>query len=81
MAAITKLGYLSIVAAADLADATSAINSTSDARVGSDGVGKRAGMMVLQDNGTLDYNLAISLGSTPTSGWLIYGRESTVTPS
>lgn len=81
MAALTKLGYLTIVAAADLASATAVINSTSDARVGSDGVGKRAGMMVLQDNGSLDYNLAIALGSAPTDGWLIFGRESTVTPS
>jgi hypothetical protein len=81
MTALTKLGYLTVVAAADLADVDAQINLRGDARVGSDGVGKRAGMMVLQDNGSSDYNLAIALGDAPTDGWLIYGRESTVTPS
>lgn len=81
MAALTKLGDMTIVAAADLANVAHTINVSGDARVGSTGVGKRAGMIVLQDNGTLDYNIAISLGALPTSGWLIFGRESTVTPA
>lgn len=81
MAALTKMGSLTVVAAADLADVDHEINVVSDARVGSDGVGKHAGMMVLRDNGSSDYDLAIATGSAAASPWLVYGRESTVTPS
>lgn len=77
------LGDLMIVAAADLADKDASINVKGPARVGdgTEGLGKRAGMFVLQDNGSSDYNLAVSLGSAATDGWLIFGRESTVTPA
>ena len=81
MAALTKIGNWTVVAAADLADKTHPINSVSDARVGSEGVGKRAGYMVLRDNGSADYDLVIALGSDPTSKWVLFEAGTQVTPS
>lgn len=81
MAALTKMGSLTVVAAADLADVDHDINVRGDARVGSTGVGKTAGMLVLRDNGGGDYDLAIATGDGATDPWLVYGREATVTPS
>jgi len=81
MALYSKMGVLTIVPAADLASATSAINKRTAARVGDGSAGKQAGMIVLRDNGSSDYDIAIATGANPTSPWLIYGREATVTPS
>lgn len=76
-----QLGAFSIIPAADLADADSAANVKSAGRVGDESIGKKGGTLVIRDNGTSDYDLALSLGSGPTDAWIIFGRESTVTPS
>lgn len=81
MALYSKMGVLTIVPAADLASPTSAINKRTPARVGDGSAGKQAGMIVLVDNGGGDYDIAIATGSAPTDPWLVYGRESTVTPA
>jgi hypothetical protein len=81
MAALTKLGELTIVEAADLADVDHTINLRGDARVGSTGVGKRAGMLVLVKQGTDDYDIALALGEGATAKWIVFERGATVTPS
>lgn len=81
MTALVKLGDLTVVTAADLAEDTAQINIRGDARVGSTGVGKRAGMLVLVKQGTDDYDLAIALGDGATDKWILFERGSTVTPS
>ncbi len=81
MAALTKLGDLTVVEATDLANDTHQINIRGDARVGSTGVGKRAGMLVLVKQGTDDYDIALALGDSATDKWIIFERGTTVTPS
>lgn len=74
-------GLLTVVPAADLADVDSAANAHTSGRVGSGGIGKQTGMLVLRDNGAGDLDLAVATGDLPASPWLIYGREATVTPA
>jgi len=75
------MGFLTVVLAADLASAAHTINVAGSGRVGDTGVGKRKGAMCLRDNGSSDYDLAVAIGDGATSPWIIFGRESTVTPS
>lgn len=75
------MGSFSIVPSAEFSADDSAINIKSAARLGDAGAGKRAGMLVIKDNGAGDYDLALATGDAPTDPWIIFGRESTVTPS
>lgn len=76
-----KLGAFSIVPAADLTSATSVANKRSDARVGSDGFGKRGGMVVIRDAGSGAYSLVMAMGDAPTSKWRVVDGSAEYTPS
>ncbi len=79
MADTTKLGALTVIAAADMADATHPINKNLPTSAnGQAGVSAVAGRMYIQDNGSGDLNLALR---TDAGTWVIFGRESTVTPA
>lgn len=78
MTDVTKLGKMTVIAAADMADASHPINTVQSSQAnGQAGVGAVEGRLYLQDNGSGDLNLALRSNGT----WLIFGRESTVTPS
>lgn len=80
--AYTKIGFLTVVPAADFASATSDINALAPTQFSEDGpVGKHAGMQVLRDNGAADYDLMIALGPNPTSKWMLLEAGTQVTPS
>jgi hypothetical protein len=79
--AYTRLGFLPIVPTADLANDTSEINTRGTGRKGDGSAGKHAGMMVLRDNGSADYDFAIATGSAPTDKWIVFQNTTDVTPS
>ena len=81
MATYTKMGNLTIIPAADIADEDSAANTVSDARVGSDGIGKTAGMLALRDNGGGDYDIVVATGSGKNAKWLLFEAGTAVTPA
>jgi hypothetical protein len=76
-----KLGAFSIVPAADLTSLTSVANKRSDARVGSDGFGKRAGMVVIRDGGDGAYSMVFATGDSPASTWKVVDNSATYTPA
>lgn len=80
MAALTKMGHLTVVTAADLIDIDHAINVRSDARVGSDGVGKKAGSIVVRNDGGA-YSLVFATGDAPADPWELCDGSATYTPS
>lgn len=75
------MGSLTVIPAADIANDTSAANVKSAGRLGDAGIGKRAGLMALRDNGGGDYDLVIATGPLPTDPWLLFEAGSAVTPS
>lgn len=77
----TLMGSLTIIPAADIADDASAANVKSAGRLGDAGIGKRAGLMALRDNGGGDYDIVIAAGSAPTDKWLLFEAGTAVTPS
>lgn len=78
MANVTQLGNLSVIAAADMADASHPINTVQSSQAnGQAGIGAVDGRIYIQDNGSGDLNLALRSNGT----WIIFGRESTVTPA
>lgn len=81
MATYTMMGNLTIVPAADIADATAEINVVGDGRLGSGSGCKHAGMMVLRDNGSADYDIMIATGPAATDKWLLFDAGTAVTPS
>lgn len=89
MADPTKLGPLTVLAAADIADATHAINLVQPTSFnGVANTGKVVGQMYLRDNGSNSYDIAIPLEAGATGAWLIIGTgssaedgNSVVTPS
>lgn len=77
MADVTKLGPMSVIAAADIADATHPINTEQSTQFnGQAGLGKSVGHMYLRDNGSDSYDIAIPLESGATGKWLIVGTGS-----
>jgi hypothetical protein len=76
-----KLGDLTVVPSADLTSATSAANRKSPARLGDQGFGKRAGMIVVRDAGGGDLRLVFATGSAPTDVWKVVDNSATYTPS
>jgi hypothetical protein len=77
----TRIGFLPVVPAADLANDTAEINLNNPGRRGDGGGSKRAGMIVLRDNGSADYDLAIATGRLPTDKWIVIANTTDVTPS
>ena len=82
MADVTKIGNMTVVAAADIADASHAINTVASSQAnGQDGIGKVPGRMYLRDNGSSDYDIVIPTGSNPTDPWLLFEAGTAVTAS
>lgn len=78
MGAITQAGGQTVVLSADLADISHDVNLTYP-----NGIGKRKGMEVIRDTGTV-LQKAIARGSDPDSVWDIVGDGDAaiaVTPS
>ena len=77
MATYDKIGNMTVIAAADLADATHAINIVQPTSYnGSDNSGKVLGRQYLRDNGSDSYDIAIPLEAGATGKWLIIGTGS-----
>ena len=79
--AYTVMGSYTVVPAADVASATSALNVSGATRKGDASLGKKAGMEILSDIGDGTYKLYIALGATPTSKWQLVDGSAQVTPS
>lgn len=79
MADITKLGRLTVIAAADIASAAHAINTEQSTQYNDQaGVGKVVGEIYLRDNGANAYDFAIPLEAGATGKWRIIGTVSAV---
>lgn len=82
MADVTKLGPLTVIAAADIADVDHPINTKASSQYnGQAGVGKVPGMLYLRDNGSGDYDIVIPTGTGATDPWLLFEAGTAVTPS
>lgn len=79
--ALGKLGAYTTCAAADLADATHAVNLLTDTRIGSGGIGKHAGAAVLVAGASNVHKMYIATGSTATAPWAPVDGGAVVTPS
>lgn len=77
----TRMGALTIIPAADIADEDSAANVVSAARLGDAGIGKKAGFLALRDNGSGDYDIVVATGSGKNDKWLLFEAGTAVTPS
>lgn len=79
--AYTKLGFLSVIPAADLISLTSNANAAGPARVGDLGFGKRAGQLAIRA-GTVGtpttYSLVIASGDAPNAVWIDVSAIGTV---
>lgn len=76
-----KLGDLTVIPSADLTNIASAANAKSPARLGDQGFGKRAGMIVVRDAGSGDLRLVFATGSDPDDVWKVVDNSATYTPS
>jgi hypothetical protein len=82
MADTTKIGNMTVIAAADIADSSHPMNTEQSSQYNDQaGLGKVLGRMYIRDNGSEDYDLVMPIGSGATGKWIVFGRESTVTPS
>lgn len=83
MTETSKLGCMTVILAADIADSAHPINKIGSSQSrGSLGVQKVLGRMYLRDNGSEDYDVAIPLEEGPTGKWIIIGTGGEiVTPS
>jgi hypothetical protein len=83
MADVTKLGDKTVIAAADIADASHPINKNAGSQAnGQAGVSKVVGRLYIRDNGSDDYDIVMPLGNGSTDKWAILdGAGATVTPS
>lgn len=82
MADVTKLGGLTVIAAADVADSSHPINTAQSSQFnGQDGVGKVLGRMYLRDNGSDDYDIVIPIEEGATGKWILFEAGTAVTPS
>lgn len=75
-----KLGDFTVVPAADLISLTSPANVRSPARLGDQGFGKRAGMVVLRDAGSGDLRMVFATGDAPDAVWKVVDNSATYTP-
>lgn len=67
----TKLGDLTVITAASIADPTHPINTTASSQYnGQPGLQKKLGRQYLRDNGGGDYDIAIPVETGPTGAWL-----------
>lgn len=79
MADTGKIGVLTTIAAADIADATHPINLTQSSQFnGQAGLGKVLGGIYLRDNGANDYDFAIPIEAGATGKWVIIGTGGAV---
>lgn len=79
----TKLGTMTLILAADIADSSHPINMNQPTSFnGAANVGKVVGQMYLRDNGSDDYDIAIPIETGSTGKWVIIGASGAViTPS
>lgn len=77
---IAKLGAYTTCTSSELASATSAVNKTSDARLGSDGIGKYTGRDILVRTGDVCI-MYIALGPNPTDKWARVDGGTVIIPS
>lgn len=79
MGDVTKLGTLTKVLAADIADKDHPINQSAGSQYnGQAGVAKVVGRMYLRDNGTNDFDIAIPIEEGSTGKWVIIGTGGAV---
>lgn len=83
MADVTKLGDKTVIAAADIADATHPINTVQSSQYnGQDGIGKVLGRLYIRDNGSDDYDIVMPFEEGATGKWSVLdGSGTVVTPS
>lgn len=83
MATYTKCGFLTIIPSADLTSLTSDANTVSDARVGSDGIGKSAGMLAIRATDVNDpatYSMVFATGDAAADIWRVVDGSASYTP-
>lgn len=82
MADVTKLGNMTVIAAADVADVDHPINTRAGSQYnGQAGVAKVPGRLYLRDNGSGDYDLVMPTGDGATDPWLLFEAGTAVTPA
>ena len=82
MADVTKIGNMTVVAAADIADAAHPINTVQSTQYNDQaGLGKVLGRMYLRDNGSSDYDIVIPIAAGATGKWILFEAGVAVTPS
>ena len=82
MADVTKIGNMTVVAAADIADSSHPINTEQSSQYNDqDGIGKVLGRMYLRDNGAADYDIVIPVATGATGKWILFEAGTAVTPS
>lgn len=83
MADVTKIGNMSVIAAADVADASHAINTVQSTQFnGQTGLGKVLGRMYLRDNGSNDYDIVMPFEEGATGKWAVLdGSGTVITPA
>ena len=78
--AIAKLGGYTTCTAAELASLTSSVNKSSDARLGSDGIGKHTGSEILVAGAANIKTLYVACGPLPADPWAPVSGAAVVTP-
>jgi hypothetical protein len=71
---------ISVIPSAHLTSLTSAANVVSSARLGDEGIGKKAGMIVFRDAGGGDLRLVFATGSAANDTWKVVDNSATYTP-
>jgi len=79
MADVTQMGSMTVIAAADIADASHPINKKGSSQANAQaGVNAVPGRIYVVDNGSGDLDLALR---TDAGTWIVFGAQSTVTPA
>ena len=79
--AIAKLGGYTTCTAAELASLTSSVNKSSDARLGSDGIGKHTGSEIVVSATVPGIKtLYVATGPLPADPWAPLNGAAVVTP-
>ena len=82
MADVTKIGNMTVVAAADIADIAHPINTTAGSQYNDQaGIAKVTGRMYLRDNGSSDYDIVIPTGTGAADPWILLESGVNVTPA
>lgn len=75
-----KFGVWTVIPSADLTNVASQANLRGSARLGDQGIGKRAGHLAIRDAGAGAYSLVMAMGDAPTAKWRVVDGSAEYTP-